>query len=152
MNKFIPMLIIAGALFFAFKDSVVNIDTPVVNTEDTTISEEMKSTVADVVEVIKKSKASSQSKQEAAELWNGAGDVWSVLDVRTTSDKIEKFNENLFIIYSNKYDLSDKFPGFADAANKAFSKVIGEYPKQMTKEDCQNMSQLCYAIAWAFEQ
>lgn len=152
MNKFIPILVIAGSLFFAFKDSVVNIDATVVNTEDINVSEEMKSTVTDLVDIVKKSKASDQSKQEAAALWNGAGDVWSVLDVKTTTDKIEEFNENLFMIYSNKYDLSDKFPGFADAANKAFSKVMGEYPKQMTKEDCQNMSQLCYAIAWAFEQ
>jgi hypothetical protein len=152
MNKLIPLIIIAGSLFVAFKDPVINIDAPIVNVENKKVSENMKSLVSDIKSVIENSKASNQSKKEAAALWNGAGDVWSVLDINTTSDKIKKFNENLYMIYSNKYNLSDGFPGFSDAANKAFSKFIGEYPKQMTKEDCQKMSELCYGIAWAFEQ
>jgi len=78
--------------------------------------------------------------------------MWGIVDIETTSDKIAPFNEELFLIYTKKYDLSKSFKGFSDAASKAFVSVLGEYPKQMTKDDCKKMSDLCYAIAWAFEQ
>lgn len=152
MNKLIPLAIIIGSLFFAFKDSI-NIDKVIPNEPvSIQVATEMKDAVSDIVSVVQKSDASKTAKQQASSLWMGAGDIWSVLDINTTSDKVSNFNENLFLIYTKKYDLSDKFPGFAEAADQAFYKVIGEYPKQMTKDDCKKMSELCYAIAWAFEQ
>lgn len=152
MNKLIPLAIIIGSLFFAFKDSI-NIDKVIPNEPvSIQVATEMKDAVSDIVSVVQKSDASKTTKQQASSLWMGAGDIWSVLDINTTSDKVSNFNENLFLIYTKKYDLSDKFPGFAEAADQAFYKVIGEYPKQMTKDDCKKMSELCYAIAWAFEQ
>lgn len=152
MNKLLPLIIIVGSLFFAFKDSI-DIDKAVLG--DTTqgqITTEMKDTVSEIVSVVQKSGASKEAKEQASSLWIGAGDMWAILDINTTSDKVSNFNEDLFLIYTKKYDLSDKFPGFANAADQAFYKTIGEYPKQMTKDDCKKMSDLCYAIAWAFEQ
>lgn len=152
MNKLLPLIIIVGSLFFAFKDSI-DIDKAVLG--DTTqgqITTEMKDTVSEIVSVVQKSGASKEAKEQASSLWIGAGDMWAILDINTTSDKVSNFNEDLFLIYTKKYDLSDKFPGFANAADQAFYKMIGEYPKQMTKDDCKKMSDLCYAIAWAFEQ
>lgn len=152
MNKLIPLVLIIGSLLFAFKDSI-NID-KVVPGEPASVqvTTDMKDTVSGIVSVVQESGASKTAKQQASSLWVGAGDIWSVLDINTTSDKVSKFNEDLFLIYTKKYDLSDKFPGFAEAADQAFYKTIGEYPKQMTKDDCKKMSELCYAIAWAFEQ
>lgn len=152
MNKLIPTIIIVGSLFFAFKDSI-DIDKAVLgDTGQAQVTTEMKDTVSEIVSVVQKSGASKEAKEQASSLWIGAGDMWAVLDINTTSDKVSTFNEDLFLIYTKKYDLSDKFPGFANAADQAFYKTIGEYPKQMTKDDCKKMSELCYAIAWAFEQ
>ena len=152
MNKIIPSIIILICIGVAFVDFGSN--SP--ETNDTVvrndISDQMKNTVSDMKKVIQSSDASSQKKNQAAALWRGAGDVWSILDINITTDKIASFNGNLFKIYSKKYSLADSFKGFSEAADKAFINTLGEYPKQMTKDDCKKMAELCYAIAWAFEQ
>lgn len=151
MNKIIPSIIILLCIGVAFVDFGSN--APINNTTvETNVNDQMKKTVSSIVSVVKSSDASAQQKNQAAALWRGAGDVWATLDINVTSDKVALFNSDLFKIYTKKYNLTNSFKGFAEASNKVFSDVLGEYPKQMTKEDCKKMSDLCYAIAWAFEQ
>jgi len=108
---------------------------------------------ADLIAIIKASSASKEKKVTASELWLGASDMWALADVTVNSDKVASFNKDLLAIYGKRYpELAGSFPGFSAEVDKLFSKVLGEYPKPLTKEDCKKLSDLYYVIGWALQQ
>jgi hypothetical protein len=108
---------------------------------------------AELIALVKASSVSKEKKLLASELWLGASDMWALADVTVNSDKVAAFNKDLLSIYGKKYpELAGSFPGFSAAVDKLFSKVVGEYPKPLTKADCKTLSDLYYVIGWALQQ
>lgn len=159
-DKIFPILIIIGALIFQFRDKIPFDDivkfiegkenVVVVESEP---SAEMKQAVSGVVEVVKNSNATSDQKEQAAACWMGASDMWRALEADLTLDKVDKFNQDLLLIYDNKYPtLKSTFPGFSDQVKSAFDSVVGDDPVKLTKEKQKQVADLSYAIGWAFTQ
>lgn len=108
---------------------------------------------SEILALVKASTASKEKKLLASELWLGASDMWALADVNVNSDKVVNFNKDLLAIYGKKYpELAGAFPGFSAAVDKLFSKVIGEYPRPLTKDDCKKLSDLYYVVGWALQQ
>lgn len=159
MNNKIPVFILVVASYFIFEDKIKTIDlsflnsksVPAVVSVEREIPEAMKAKVSNLVTIIQNSKATKEQKKYAAALWLGNGDVWSKAKVNINSDKLPEYNKELLSIFGIQYpELTGLFPGFGVEVDKLFSEVIGEYPTPMTPEKIKEVSQLSYAIGWAF--
>jgi len=157
-KKLLPIIIIVVSLFVFFGndlglDKIFNKNSVEKTEVEKEVDKDLMKEMSEVIDVIKKSKASSETKLLASALWIGAGDMWAISDVDINSNKMVDFNKDLLSIYGKRYpELSNSFPGFSDAINKVFSKLIGEYPKQLTKEDCKKISNLYYAVGLSFQK
>lgn len=157
-NKLFPVILIAGGLFYAFKDKVelpnFSPEKPaVVISIEREVSEDMKGKMSGLVKIIQDSKATSEQKKIASALWAGNGDVWKQATVNVNSDKLPEYNKELLSVFSVQYpELIGLFPGFSKEVEGIFNEVIGEYPVPMTPEKTKQVSDISYAISWAFTQ
>lgn len=155
MKNTLPVLVILASVGFLFQDKIKETFIPgeQVVVDEVDVSESLKEKVSGVVAVVQKSEAKKDTKKKASDLWKASGDMWALSDADFNSNELVAFNTELLVLYGKKYpDLANAFPGFSEAMNSVFSEVIGEYPTPMTKEKLKELSELCYAIAWAFEQ
>ena len=162
MSKVFPILILVGASYFLFEDKAKDFNLDFLNRDnkpsvvvsiEREVSDEMKAKVGGLVKIVQESKATKEQKKYAASLWFGNGDVWSQAKVSINSDKLPEYNKELLSVFSLQYpELSGLFPGFGQEVDKLFSDVIGEYPVPMDSEKTKQVSQLSYAIGWAFTQ
>lgn len=154
-NNILPLIIIVSSVGLFFKDNITSyLNRNSVNTiDEVTISEDWKNKVSNIVDIVKKSEAKQDVKNKASELWMASGDMWSLSDANFNSNQLVDFNQDLLKIYGKQYpDIAGSFPGFGEEINKLMSNVIGEYPIPMTEEKLKQLSELCYAISWAFKQ
>ena len=155
-NKLFPIVLIAGGLFYAFKDKIelpdFSPDKPaVVVVETRVVSEDMKAKVGELVKIVQAANLDKDLKIVLSNLWAGNGDVWKEANVSFNSDKLESFNSDLLKSFSILYpDIVGSVPGFSDEVGKLFADTIGEYPTPLTKEKAKQVSELSYAISWAF--
>jgi hypothetical protein len=161
MSKVFPVLILLGASYFLFEDKVNNFNldflkqqrsAPVVSIERE-VSDVMKNRVSGLIKIIQDAKLDNNLKKVMSGLWAGNGDVWKVSEINFTSDKLEPFNKDLLKSFSVLYpEIIGSVPGFSKEVENIFKEVIGEYPTPLTKEKCNQVSEISYAISWAFTQ
>lgn len=155
MKNALPIIIIIASLCFLFQDKVRDIFLPNekgVVVDETEISDVLKQRVTPIVDIVKKSKTNKAIKNKAASLWKASGDMWALSDADFNSNDLVDFNKELLLLYGKKYpELTNSFPGFGESVNTLFKETLGEYPTPMSKEKLKELSDLCYGIAWAFE-
>jgi hypothetical protein len=155
MKNILPLLVIVSSVGLFFKDDVVSMinRNPIEVVDEIKITEEWKTKVSDIVEIIQKSEAKQDVKDRASDLWKASGDMWALSNASFNSNELVDFNQELLKVYGKQYpEIAGAFPGFGKAADELLSEIIGEYPTPMTGEKVKELSELCYAIAWAFKQ
>jgi hypothetical protein len=155
MKNILPLAVIVFSVGLFFKDNVVSMidGNSVEVVDEIKITEEWKIKVSNIVEIVKKSEAKQDIKDKASDLWKASGDMWALSNVSFNSNELVDFNQELLKVYAKQYpEIAGAFPGFGKAADELLSEVIGEYPVPMTSEKIKELSELCYAIAWALKQ